>query len=99
MRTPSLFRQPSAFLPILISITALVMVLAYVALHGASSPVRHDEGTPARVFQILMISQIPMVLLFAIKWLPRDPKQALLVLGFQGVAWWVPVAAIMYFEK
>jgi hypothetical protein len=33
-----------------------------------------------------MAAQIPIIVFFAIKWLPRTPKQALLVLALQGGA-------------
>jgi hypothetical protein len=33
-----------------------------------------------------MAGQIPIIAFFAIKWLPRSPKQALLVLVLQGSA-------------
>ena len=92
-----LMKQPSAFLPILISLTALAMVLGYVGLYGVTR--QPDEGAPAHIFQLLMVLQIPIVLFFAIKWLPRAPKQALLVLGLQAVAWLAPLATIMFFER
>ena len=40
----------------------------------------------AHIWQILMAGQIPIVALFAIKWLPRSPRQALPVLALQGGA-------------
>jgi hypothetical protein len=45
-----------------------------------------DEGTAAHVFQLLMIAQVPIVAFFAIKWLPRAPRQALQVLALQAGA-------------
>ena len=93
----ALIKQPSAFLPIAISLSALAMVFGYVGLDGVTR--QPDEGAPARIFQLLMVLQIPMVLFFAIKWLPREPRQALFVLGLQAVAWLAPVAAIMFFER
>ena len=45
-----------------------------------------DEGTAAHIWQILMAGQIPIIVFFAIRWLPRTPKDALLVLVLQGGA-------------
>ncbi len=46
-----------------------------------------DEGTAAHLFQLLMPAQVPIVAYFAIMWLPRAPRQALVVLALQtGVA-------------
>ena len=96
MSTP-LLKQPSAILPILISLAALAMILGYVALYGVTR--QHDEAAPARIFQLLMVAQIPIVLFFAMRWLPQAPKQALLVLGLQAAAWIVPVATILFLES
>jgi len=53
---------------------------SYSTLHEA------DEGTAAHIFQLLMIAQIPIMAFFAIKWLPRTPRQALHILALQGGA-------------
>jgi DNA-binding CsgD family transcriptional regulator len=80
----AILKIPSAFLPLAMSFGALATVLIYVAVFG---PARQaDEGTAAHIWQILMAGQIPIIVFFAIKWLPRTPKQALLVLVLQGSA-------------
>jgi DNA-binding CsgD family transcriptional regulator len=79
-----ILKNPSAFLPLAMSLGALATVLIYVAIFG---PARQaDEGTAAHIWQILMAGQLPIILFFAIKWLPRTPKEALLVLVLQGSA-------------
>ena len=75
---------PEPFLPLAMSFGALATVLIYVALFGPAP--QADEGTAAHIWQILMAGQIPIILLFSIKWLRRTPKQALLVLALQGGA-------------
>jgi hypothetical protein len=81
MYVRELLRQPSAFLPIVMSLAALVLVLWVVATVGV---VREpDEGTAAHVWQLLMASQIPIVAFFALRWLPSAPKQGLAVLALQ----------------
>jgi hypothetical protein len=80
----SIMKHPSAFLPMAMSVAALAIVLGHVAIFGAAREA--DEGTAAHVWQILMAAQLPVVAFFAIKWLPRTPKQALLVLALQAGA-------------
>jgi hypothetical protein len=74
-------KRPSAFLPMVMSLGALSMVLTFVVLHGTAP--QADEGAAAHIWQLLMASQVPVVLFFAIKWLPRSPRQALPILGLQ----------------
>jgi glucan phosphoethanolaminetransferase (alkaline phosphatase superfamily) len=92
----SLLKQPSAWIPLAISLLALAMILGYVAMFGI---VQHeDEGTPAHIFQLLMILQLPIIAYFALRWLPKRPIPSLIVLVLQAVAWIVPIAAVMWFE-
>jgi DNA-binding CsgD family transcriptional regulator len=80
----AILKIPSAFLPLAMSFGAFATVITYVAIFG---PTRQtDEGTAAHIWQILMAGQIPIIVFFAIKWLPRAPRQALLVLALQGGA-------------
>jgi hypothetical protein len=80
----SLMKQPSAFLPVAMSLVALAMVLGHAAMFGVVHEA--DEGAPAHIFQLLMAGQVPVVAFFAIKWLPRTPRQALQVLALQAGA-------------
>ena len=80
----AILKNPSAFLPLAMSFAALATVIIYVAIFGTAR--QTDEGTAAHIWQILMAGQIPIIMFFAIKWLPRTPKQALLVLVLQGSA-------------
>ena len=80
----AILKKPSAFLPLAMSFGALATVLIYVAMFGPTP--QTDEGTAAHIWQILMAGQIPLIAFFAFKWLPRTPKEALLVLALQGGA-------------
>jgi hypothetical protein len=80
----STIKQPSAFLPVALSLVALALVLGHVALFGVVHEA--DEGTAAHIWQILMAAQVPIVAFFAIKYVPQKPKQALLILALQIVA-------------
>jgi DNA-binding CsgD family transcriptional regulator len=79
-----LLKNPSAFLPLAMSFGAFATVLIYVAVFGPAP--QADEGTAAHIWQILMAGQLPIIAFFALKWLPRTPKEALLVLVLQGGA-------------
>jgi hypothetical protein len=95
MSVRALLRRPSAFLPIAMSLGALALLLSYVATHGVAR--QEDEGTAAHVFQILLVAQVPVVGYFALSWLPRAPRHALVVLALQlgaGVAALAPVIAL-----
>ena len=78
-------RQPSGWLPLAMSLAALGVVLGHAAIFGVIHEA--DEGAAAHIFQLLMAGQVPLVAYFALKWLPRLPRQALRVLALQvGVA-------------
>lgn len=95
----SLFKQPSAWIPLAMSFAALAMILVYVAINGFASSGNGDEGTPARIFQLIMVAQLPIAGYFAVKWLPKQPKQSLIVMAVQAVAWTIPIATIIYLES
>lgn len=78
-------KHPSAFVPILMSLAALAIVLSHIAVSGVAREA--DEGTAAHLFQLLMAGQAPIIAFFALKWLPRAPRQAAPILALQvGVA-------------
>lgn len=83
MKDPIL-RQKSALLPIIMSVTALGIVLGHFAVYGIVHEA--DEGTPAHLFQLLMAAQVPMIAWFAFTELPRAPRAALRVLAMQAIA-------------
>jgi len=81
----AIVKHPSAFLPMVMSLTALAIVIGHIAIFGAAREA--DESSAAHIWQLLMAGQLPVLAFFAIKWLPRAPKQALGVLALQlGVA-------------
>ncbi|HVC38133.1 MAG TPA: hypothetical protein VNF46_07000 [Gammaproteobacteria bacterium] len=93
MNGPSI-KQPSAFLPLAMSLAALAMVLGHAAIYGVVHEA--DEGTAAHIFQLLMVVQVPVVAFFAIKWLPRAPRQTLQVLALQAGAALAAFAAVFF---
>ena len=80
----SLLKHPSAFLPLVMSFAALAAVLLVLAIHG-SAP-QQDEGAAAHIWQLLMAGQVPVVLFFALKWVPRTPRDTVPILALQIVA-------------
>ena len=95
-----ILKYPSAFLPIAMSLAALA-VLAVAAvdgfLSGAGGLVREaDEGIAAHLWQILIAGQFPILIFFAIKWLPRAPKQTLSVIALQVGAALASMAPVFF---
>lgn len=90
----SVVRRPSAYLPMAMSISALAVIMIQLAVSGATP--QPDEGAAAHLWQILMAGQAPILAFFAIKWLPRAPRQSLEVLALQVIAV-LAAAAPVYF--
>lgn len=91
-----LFKHPSAFLPLAMSVAALALVLAHIAIFGAGREA--DEGTAVHLWQLLMAGQVPVVLYFAVKWLPKAPVPAFRVLALQAIAILAACAPVYYFK-
>lgn len=98
MTLPTVLKRPSAFLPLAMSVAALVLVLGHVVVAGAGAARQADEGATAHIFQLLIVGQVPLVAFFAIKWLPRAPRFSLLVLALQAVAGIVAIAPVYFFN-
>jgi len=92
----SMVKRPSAFLPVTMSLTALALVLVHIAVFGSAREA--DEGTTAHLWQLLMAAQLPVIAFFAIKWLPRAPRQTLGVLALQAGAVLASMAPVFYFN-
>ena len=94
MKFSTLLKKPSAFLPMGMSLAALATVLIHIVIYGVAREA--DEGATAHIFQLLLIVQLPIVLFFAIRWLPRFPRPALLVLALQAVAGLAALAPVFF---
>jgi len=83
----TMVRKPSAYLPVAMSVIALSLLggaYLYGRATGHGGLVREpDEGSIAHLWQLLMAAQVPVLAYFAIKWLPRAPKQTLSILALQ----------------
>ena len=80
----AMVKKPSAFLPIMMALTALALLLGRVAIFGVVHEA--NEGATAHLWQLLMAGQVPVLAFFAIKWLPRAPRPSLYILSLQAGA-------------
>jgi len=87
-------RRPAAFLPIAMSLFAVVILLIHIAYSGTAP--QPDEGTAAHLWQLLMAGQLPIIAFFVIRRLPASPRYASVILGVQ-VAAAVAALAPVYF--
>jgi hypothetical protein len=76
------------------SLAALATVLVHITTVGTAR--EPDEGAAAHIFQLLMLGQVPIVAFFALKWLPRMPRQALSTLVLQMLAALVALALVFF---
>lgn len=99
MTMREMLKRPSAFFPLAMSAAALALVLGYLALHGVQPATPgSDEGAAARVWQLLMGAQLPVIAFFALTALPRAPRQAVAILVLQALAICAAAAPILILE-
>jgi hypothetical protein len=89
-----LVKQPTAFLPLLMSVAALSIVLVTLIFFGIHR--QADEGTSAHLWQLLMVGQLPMLAFFVFRWWPRAPKQTVVVLAIQTTAFLLSLAPVFF---
>ena len=96
MNFPTILKKTSAFLPVAMSLAAFIVVISHILIYGAVREA--DEGAAAHIFQLLLIAQMPIVALFAIRWLAKFPRQALMVLALQAAAGLAALAPVFIFK-
>lgn len=89
-------RKPSAFLPMAMSMTALMILLVTISMFGVVH--ERDEGAVAHIWQLLMAGQMPILAFFAVRWLPRAPRQTVFVLALQTGAALAAMAPVYYLK-
>jgi len=95
----AVMKQPSAWIPIALSIAMLAFILTLLAIHGVPDPAQNaDEGVGAHLFQLWLVLEVLMIAFFAIKWLPQTPRLALAVLAMQIVAVLATCFPVFYLE-
>ena len=90
-------RRPLAWLPIALSLTALALVVGY-ALTVSPLPSGGDEALPARIFQLLLAAQVPIVVWFVATSGARRPGVTVAIVALQVLAALVPVALVSVLE-
>jgi len=87
-------KKPSALIPLAMSLAALGLVVGHALVYGIVHEA--DEGAAAHIFQLLMVAQLPIIGYFAIRWLPKRPRQALLVPALQAGAGLAAFAGVFF---
>jgi hypothetical protein len=81
----SIGKKPSAWIPVSMSLGAVVLVLFQLGTHGMV-PGR-NPGALAHLWQLLMAAQLPIIAVFAFRWVRRGARwEALTVLVIQAIA-------------
>jgi cell division protein FtsW (lipid II flippase) len=91
-----MIKRPLAWIPVAMSLAILAMVLTTIGLSGAVR--QEDEGTQAHIFQLWLVLEVVLVAGFAVAWMPRRPKQALVVLAIQILCALAACAPVFYFR-
>ena len=89
-----ILRKPSAFVPVIMSFVAFALVLIHLALFGATR--QADAGVAAHMWQILMLGQIPILVFFVLRWMPKAPRVSLMMIGLQLVAALAAIAPVYF---
>lgn len=82
----NILKHPSANLPIAASLAVIAMELWIIFVVGPSPVPVTDEGSAAHIFQAWIVFEVLAILFFFIKWVPKAPKHAPMVLLLQIVA-------------
>jgi hypothetical protein len=85
----------TAFVPLAMGVAGLALIFGHVASGGGREA---DEGTAAHIWQLLMAAQLPLIAIFAITWLARAPKMALMILAVQVAVVLANLAALRSFN-
>jgi hypothetical protein len=80
----------------ILAAAALAVVMTYMVMFGTAP--QADEGTAAHLWQLLIALEVPAIVLFAVKWLPIRPRQALVVLTIQGLCVLTAMLPVWWFQ-
>jgi len=79
--------KPSAVAPLVMSALALALLIGWLTLVGVpAAPQPHGEGGAARLYQLLIVGQAPILVWFAVRWGLQDLKAGATVLAAQMAA-------------
>ena len=88
----SMFKIPSAWVPLAMSVAALAVVAGHAVVSGVAPET--DEGAAAHAWQLLIAGQMPVIGWFLLRWLPKGRAAAATVLAAQVFALVVAVAPV-----
>jgi hypothetical protein len=94
-----LLRTPSAWVPMLLSLAALALIIGFVARYGVVQQPGQDEGSAARIFQLLMLANAAAIGYFVLRWVPTAPKPAIAIVCLQVLLALIPVVTIILLES
>lgn len=92
----SIIKRPSAWIPIVIPLIFFEYLIIYITIFGIVR--EEDEGTAAHLFQLWLVLEPLMVGFFAVKWLQRARKEALIILALQIIAALLPISVVFYLK-
>ncbi len=92
-----LLKKPTAWIPIALSFAVITMWVVSLSFSGAPQH-EPDEGTAAHLFQIWLVLEIFLIGLFSVMWLPKMPKQALIIVAIQIIFVLAGCAPVRYFH-
>jgi hypothetical protein len=84
MNFGELIKRPSAFVPIIMSLLAMIILLFHNLMTRGER--RQGEEIVSGIFEILLVWQLPVIVFFAFKWVPQSFKNGLIVLFLQIAA-------------
>ena len=88
----STLKHPSAWIPIAIPLIFFAYLVIYISIFGIVR--EEDEGVGAHLFQLWLLLDPFMLGFFAVKWLRRALKPALLILAIQIVSALLPISVV-----
>lgn len=91
-----LVRTPSAYLPLAMSVLALMLAFGSILLFGAAR--QADEGAAAHLFQLLVIGQVPLVAWSLFHHIKGDKALALAIFGLQAAFLGMALLPVWYFN-
>ncbi len=90
-------KKPSAWVPITLALGILAMELGFFLFAGPLRP-QTDEGVAAHLFQLWLVAEFFLVAFFAVRWVPKTPRQALPILAIQIAGVLAGMFPVFYFH-
>ncbi|MDO8557564.1 MAG: hypothetical protein Q7S09_00010 [bacterium] len=88
----AIIKKPSAWIPIAAPLIFFAYLVIYITVFGIVR--EEDEVTGAHFFQLWLVLEPLAIGFFAVKWLPRAPKQASLILALQIIVALLPISVV-----